>query len=80
MRRNTDMTKTALEAVKGAADSITNKTAGGNLQKQISVLNNTTYSPPSPLAVLGNSTVTSGDGNDPLYPGMEKPLVSQELK
>ena len=77
------MMKTAAEAVKGAADSASNKTktAVGNLQTQASMFNNATRSPLSSLALLGNSTVTSSGGDDQTYPGLEKPHVSQqELK
>ena len=83
MRRKADMTTTAAEAVKGATDIVSNtsKTAGGNLPKEISVLNKTTYSPPDPSAALGNSKVTSSGDDNHSYPGLEKPLVSQqELK
>ena len=85
MRRNADIIKTAAGDVKGVADSVsdTNKMARGNLQTQISVLNDTTNTPPNPLAALGDSKVTSsiGSDDDQSYPGLEKSLGSQqELK
>lgn len=76
-------TKTVAAAVKGAADSVsnTNTVARGNSQTQISISNDTMYTPPNLLAgVLGNSEATSSSGGDDeqSYPGLEKPLGSQQ--
>lgn len=77
------MSKTAAETVKAAADSFSNvnNTAGGEVQTQSSVSNNTTETSPKLLAALGKSMVTSNDGDDETFPGLEKPLINQqELK